>query len=383
MNKKKLKILAISIPLVIAISALSGCIAPNAIQTKHWEHVDNEGTAVRLWGFLVLGQNFHNWDGYFVYDTEFHDDWQNYEFKVEADNYDSLNFFSVDIDGLDRGTEYHYRAVGENKDQGATVRFGVDHTFIPGGPRVLVYVPSTIGVDSAVLEGELTHLGGAPSCQVFFRYGTDPDNMNQETTMQTMTSTGLYNFEVTGLTSCETYYYKAVATNDVDTWDSIFTLNFQAGTPTVETFFPNDVTTTTAKFRGKLFNLGGTGTCQVWFEYGDENPSNLDETTDAITLNDIGEFEIDEEGLTPETTYWTRAVANNGVCEHKGEIKEFRTLGFDQNSKEEPIDTSNVERYPILNRIISQLIKRYNIDEETLSVILERYPLFSRILGKI
>jgi hypothetical protein len=383
MKKENKKILVILIPLVILISALSGCIAPNAIQTKGWDHVDNQGTEVRLWGFLVLGQNFKNWDGYFVYDTEFHDDWQHYEHKVEADSYTGLNTFSVVIDGLDRATEYHYRAVGENKQPGAEVRFGVDHTFIPGGPRVLVYVPSAIGIDSAVLEGELTHLGGAPSCQVYFRYGTDPDNMNQETTKQTMTSTGKYNFEVTGLTSCETYYYKAVATNDVDTWDSIFTLNFQAGTPIVETYFPNDITTTTAKFRGKLFNLGGTSDCQVWFEYGDQNPQQLDQTTDAITLTTTGEFDIDEEGLEPDTVYYTRAVANNGVCEHRGEIKEFRTLGFDQDTNEEPVENQNVERYPVLKSLISRLIKRYNIDEETLSIIMERYPLFNRILARI
>lgn len=383
MRKEKIKFIVVLIPIVILISALSGCIAPNAIQTKHWDHVDNEGTSVRLWGFLVLGQNFKNWDGYFVYDTEFHDDWQHYQYKVEADSYTALNTFSVVIDGLDRGTQYHYRAVGENKQQGATVRFGVDHTFIPGGPRVLVYVPSAIGIDSAVLEGELTHLGGAPNCDVYFRYGTDPDNMNQETAKQTMTSTGKYNFELTGLTSCETYYYKAVATNDVDTWDSIFTLNFQAGTPIVETFFPNDITTTTAKFCGKLFNLGGTSDCQVWFEYGYQNPQQLDETTDVITISAPGEFAIDEEGLEPDTVYYTRAVANNGVCEHRGEIKEFRTLGYDQNKNDDTFDTTGVESYPILNRIISRLIKIYNIDEETLSNILEKYPIFNRILAKI
>ena len=383
MENNKIKFLVIMIPLVILISALSGCIAPNAIQTKGWDHVDNEGTEVRLWGFLVLGQNFKNWDGYFVYDTEFHDDWQLYENMVEADSYTALNTFSVVIDGLDRGTEYHYRAVGQNTQPGTEKRFGVDNTFIPGGPRVVVYNPSEIGVDSAVLEGELTHLGGAPSCEVYFRYGTDIDNMNEETTKQTMTSTGKYNFEVTGLTSCERYYYKAYATNDVDTWDSILIPNFQAGTPNIETLIPNDITTTTAKFRGKLFDLGGTAECQVWFEYGDQNQQQLDETTDAITLTATGEFSIDEEGLESDTIYWTRAVANNGVCEHKGEIEQFRTLGGFQDTIEEPIDKQDVERYPILNNLLSKFIKRYNIDEETLSIILEKYPIFNRVLARI
>ncbi|MCK4901776.1 MAG: hypothetical protein KAS76_00350 [Thermoplasmatales archaeon] len=381
MNKKKIKVVLILATLIISISALSGCIAANAIQTKHWDHVNSEGTSVRLWGFLILGENFHNWDGYFVYDTEMHDNWEHYEHTVEADNYDSFNFFSADIDGLDRATQYHYRAVGEHKAQGATIRVGLDHTFIPGGPRVVVYNPSTIGVTSAILEGELTHMGGAASCDVYFKYGTDPDNFDLQTSPQTMTSTGNYNAEITGLTSCQIYYYRAVATNDVDTWDSIFTLHVTAGTPAVETYLPNDVTTTSARFRGELFNLGGTSTCDVWFEYGDENPNQLDETTDPIELSEIGQFDITEDGLTPDITYWVRAVANNGVCEHKGAIKEFKTLGGLEDIEIQSDDVSEEGRLPVVNRILSYLMNRYNIDEERLGIMLEQYPMIKRILG--
>ena len=158
-KKKKIKLLMVLVPLLLFVSALSGCVAANAIQTKHWDHINTEGTGVRLWGFLVLGENFHNWDGYFVYDTESHDNWELYQYRVEADNYDSFNFFSVDIYGLDRTTTYHYRAVGEKRDQSSTVRVGLDHTFIPGGPRVAADNASNIGIDSATLEGVLTHMG--------------------------------------------------------------------------------------------------------------------------------------------------------------------------------------------------------------------------------
>ena len=296
MIKKKIKILATIVPLLILVSALSGCIAANAIQTKHWDHINSEGTGVRLWGFLILGENFHNWDGYFVYDTEKHDNWENYEFTVEADNYDSFNFFSVNIYNLTRTTEYHYRAVGENKDQGATIRVGLDYTFIPGGPRVIVKSVSGIGIDSAVIEGELTHMGGAASCEVFFRYGTDPNNLDMETTHETMTSTGNFNYEITGLTSCQPIYYRAVAKNDADTWASIFYLGVTPGMPIVETYLPNDVTINSATYRGELFELADQPSCDVWFEYGDDNPNNLDETTDNITLTAPDQFFIEVEG---------------------------------------------------------------------------------------
>ena len=375
------------VPLLITVSALSGCIAPNAIQTKGWDHINTEGRGVRLWGFLILGENFHNWDGYFVYDTEFHDNWELYANRVEADNYDSFNFFSVNIFNLTRTTEYHYRAVGENKDQGATIRVGVDHTFIPGGPRVWVKVVSDVGIDSAVLEGELTHMGGAATCEVFFRYGTDPDNLDMETPHEEMTSTGDFNYEITGLSSCETYYYRAVAINDADTWDSFYIFQVTPGLPIVETYLPNGVTMDSATYRGELFALGGPASCNVWFEYGDVSPNQLDETSDSITLVAPDFFSIEVDGLKTGTTYWVRSVANNGLCEHKGEVKEFITLpGLGETEyKEKPITTFKEKIHTFIQiRIETLLYDVLGIPEDApRELIIDSYPILGRLLEKI
>lgn len=395
MNKKKIKIIIILVPLIILISTLSGCIAVNAIQTKHWDHADTSGTAVKLWGYLKLPENAHNWDAYFLYDTEFHDNWEHYQFQIEADSYDSWNFFSVEIEGLDRTTEYHYRAFGEHKSQANTIRVGIDNTFIPGGPRVIVKDPSYVGVDSAVIEGELTHMGGADSCEVHFIYGTDPDNLNMESNHEIMTSTGDFNAELTSLSSCQKYYYKAVATNDADTWVSnalLYTIReFTPGMPSVQTYFPHEVTATSAKFRGQLFNLGGTSTCEVWFEYGDKNQYNLDEVTDKIIMDSLGEFNIVEEELEPETVYWVRAVANNGECEHKGAIKKFGTSGYKNLNIQpsDPIDESKnikdgVQGSIIRSRIISLINRFYekleSLDSVFFEKIMKKCPLLDKYL---
>jgi len=388
---KKIAILIIGLMLVM-VTSFSGCIAPNAIQTKHWDHINTEGTGVRLWGFLVLGENFHNWDGYFVYDIERHDNWENYNYRVEADNYDSLNFFSVDIYDLDRQTEYHYRAVGEKREQGSTIRVGLDRTFIPGGPRVIVKVVSDIGIDSEVLEGELTHMGGATTCDVFFGYGTDPDNLNMETSHEIMNSTGDFNYEITGLTSCQTYYYRAVAVNDADTWDSIFIFQATPGMPIIETYLPNDVTTNSATFRGELFSLGGPATCDVWFEYGDDNPNNLDKTTNSTNLTSPGPFDIEVEGLTSDTTYWVRAVSNNGICESKGEIKEFKTLSgivleIEQFLEQEVESTSQVFQNKYNNPIKNarSFPNHYlewirALDEPESEYFIKQYPILEQLI---
>ena len=392
MDKKKIKLVLMIVPLLITISALSGCEVPaNAIQTKHWDHIKSDGTAVRLWGFLVLGENFHNWDGYFVYDTESHDNWEHYANRVEADNYDAFNFFSVDIDNLSRTTEYHYRAVGEKKEQGAPIRFGVDWTFIPGGPRVNVTDPSDIGATSAIVEGELTDMGGATSCEVYFIYGTDLNHLTMETTHQTMTSTGNFNAEITGLSSCETYYCRAVATNDADTWVSnslghVYRA-FTPGLPIVETYLPNDVTENSATYRGQLFQLAGQPSCDVWFEYGDDSAGNLDETTDSITLTTPDLFTIEVEGLKSATTYWVRAVGNNGICEHKGEIKEFTTLpAYGETMLKERPTVTMKER---LQTRIKSLIYNKGFDilgipeDAPIELIIDSYPMLGRLLQNL
>lgn len=390
MNKNKKILISIAIPILIVVSAFSGCNGLGPIKTEGWDHINTEGTGVRLWGFLKGRENFHNWDGYFAYDTEYHDNWEDYEFFVEADNYTALNTFSVNIFGLNRTTTYHYRAVGEKRGQNNIIRWGVDRTFIPGGPRVSIKDASNIGVDSAVLHGLLTHMGGA-NCKVFFRYGKDINDLNMETTKEIMTSTGDFEAEITGLTSCQTYYYRAMAENDADTWSSVLILKFTPGVPIVRTYLPNDVTTNSAKLRGELLGLGGMPTCDVWFEYGDKSANELDETTEKITLTEKDQFNIVVENLSSGTTYWVRAVADNSICEIKGEVEKFKTLSSDgtlelpevpsssiNDKTEEDTSKSTSDRGPIISQIYKVL--RENIDEFTFNKILERYPIIDYLL---
>ena len=372
--------------MLVLLSTLSGCVVANAIQTKHWDHINSEGTGVRLWGFLVLGENFANWGGYFVYDTEKHDNWEHYKYTVPADEYTAFQTFYADIYELDRTTEYHYRAVGEKHDTSSTIRVGVDLTFIPGGPRVAVKAVSDIGLDSAVLEGELTHMGGAVDCKVFFRYCTDKDNLDMETPKETMTSTGNFNYEITSLTSCQTYYYKAVAENDADTWDSAFILQVTPGMPVVATYLPNDITMDSALYHGELFQTGGPTSCDVWFEYGDESPNNLDETTGSITLNKTEQFYIEVTGLNIGTTYWVRSVANNSVCESKGEVKEFTTLDgaaltVKQLDETESLDDKDKTDTSSQKSILAQQIEWLrSLDEPKSEYYINQYPILKRLL---
>jgi len=99
--------------------------------------------------------------------------------------------------------------------------------------------------------------------------------------------------------------------------------------------------------------MGGTTTCDVWFVYSSISPNNLDQISDTLPLESTGSFEIPLTDLSPQTKYWYRAVADNGVAQGMGDIYEFTTtptinaLEDKTNAKpynqEKPTNQQNIE----------------------------------------
>jgi hypothetical protein len=83
-------------------------------------------------------------------------------------------------------------------------------------PPVVRTVPisenGTVGTNSATIWGELTNMGGASSCLVWFEYRKGTDTIWTKACEKTMTSIGNFSCDITGLTST-TYYFKAFAKN--------------------------------------------------------------------------------------------------------------------------------------------------------------------------
>jgi hypothetical protein len=235
-----------------------------------------------------------------------------------------LGFFSLDIQNLSRTTTYHYRAYGEYLKGQSQFRFGVDVTFIPGGPRVTSENASDIRPTQVTVNGYLRDLGGASSCEVFFLYGTDQNVLDQVTPHQNMTAVGPFSATLTDLTTNTTYYYKAVAKNDADEWSG-FILSTTPGRPVVFTREPGDVGKDYAILKGELRHTGGTATCSVWFIYGDVSPNQLDQSTTPQIMNTTGPFQANISNLKLDTKYWYRAIADNGLAQAKGDISDFTT----------------------------------------------------------
>jgi hypothetical protein len=324
-NMKNKKIIPLSIAgIILSVSLLSGCVGPWAVDTYGWDHINEEGTAVRIWGQLTISESGDNWVESFVWDTEPHDDWHDYAYFREADNHAGLGLFSLNIYNLSRTIPIHYRAVGEYTKGKSQFRWGVDNTMIPGGPRVATDNASNIGLTQATFKGNLWHMGGASSCTVYFLYGTDINSLNQQTTPETMTSTGLFSVTLSSLVTNTTYYYKAVAENDADTWSGVI-LHVTPGQPILVTRQAGSIGTDHATLKGELYNTGGTSTCNVWFVYSDIGPNQLNQSTTPQLMNTTGPFQAYIDGLKTSTKYWYRAIADNGAAQGAGDIFEFTT----------------------------------------------------------
>ena len=78
-------------------------------------------------------------------------------------------------------------------------------------PTVVTSDASSVTADSARLNGNLSNLGSSSTVNVSFQWGTSPESYTNETIPQTMGATGPFNFDLTGLNSGSTYYFRAKA----------------------------------------------------------------------------------------------------------------------------------------------------------------------------
>lgn len=197
------------------------------IRTHDWTHENEEATCVKLHGFLGLMYFMSNYYLGFVWDTVSHEEPEDYANYLAADDFGPLHSFRAVLDGLDRETTYYFRAIGEYISSGIIYE-GSEIEFKPGNLKLDIHEATEIGEYTATLNGELTHMGGASSCEVWFEYGTDPENLNMESEPTTMDAIGSFSHSVSGLRRGANHYFRAVGSNDcgeVKHWEI---LNFTA-----------------------------------------------------------------------------------------------------------------------------------------------------------
>ncbi|GAG39454.1 unnamed protein product, partial [marine sediment metagenome] len=125
----------------------------------------------------------------------------------------STGLFSDNLSGLPAGTTYYFRA----KATGSLTVYGDELNFTTGltPPALTTSAADNITTDSAVLHGSLDSLGDYASANVSFEWGATSGNLTQQTAPRTMTSTGAFSDNLSGLPAGTTYYFRARATGSL------------------------------------------------------------------------------------------------------------------------------------------------------------------------
>ena len=184
---------------------------------------------------------------------------------------------------------------------------------------------TNITYNSANCGGEVTHEGGSSVTArgVCWSTSSNPTTADNKTTDGS--GLGTFTSSITGLTSGQTYYVRAYATNSENTnYGDNVQFTTTDGLPDVNTSSVTNITTNSASCGGEVtsedgFTVTARGVC--W-------STSIDPTTaDSKTTDDsgLGAFTSSITGLTSGQTYYVRAYATNSQGTGYGEQKVFTT----------------------------------------------------------
>ena len=200
-------------------------------------------------------------------------------------------------------------------------------------PTVNTRAATNIDEESATLNGFVDSNGGS-NVEAWFEWGTDNDYDNHTSHINYGHTSGTdFDYDLDGLDSDETYYFRAVAQND--SGERVFgsqksfrtdedgNNNDNEEGPNVTTYSATDVQNDSAILNGYV-DTNGTST-RRWFEWGTSRSSLSHETDKSSKSTSSRNFEQSIDNLNPDTTYYFRAVAENNNDIDYGNILSFRT----------------------------------------------------------
>lgn len=241
----------------------------------------------------------------------------------------NIGFFTDIPSGLSPVTKYYVRAYASNA---IDTDYG-NEVMIMTPPVLATILTTNVTVGSASVAtggGQILKDGGAPvterglvwSTLKGFNPETDPHDFLQEVPLSSGTT---FTVQMTGLKQGITYYVRAYAVNAAGTAYGLpLSFSIQATSPVLNTLAVNNIKGVVALGGGEIVSDGGSalirsGVC--WSTH--ENPTIDDPHTSNGTA--VSTFSSSLTGLQPNTHYWVRAYAENGVGIGYGLPLEFIT----------------------------------------------------------
>jgi hypothetical protein len=189
-------------------------------------------------------------------------------------------------------------------------------------PTVLTDAATNIGSTAATLNGNITDTGGQNADLRGFEWGTTqggpyPNSWTEGTSGNYQYGTGVFSYNLTGLTPGTTYYFRAKAHNSFGWgYGSEMSFTTSIASPAVSTVDATGITKTQATLWGQITSTGGQNADLRGFEWGTSSGSYPNSWTEGTSGNyqyGTGVFSYNLTGLTPNTTYYFRAKAHNSA----------------------------------------------------------------------
>ncbi len=234
------------------------------------------------------------------------------------------------LTGLSADTTYYFRAVAENdhgKEYGQIRSFTTAGTPVSTGQSPSVTTQSASGIDrsSATLNGYFDSHGNYS--YGWFEWGKTSSLGNSTTKTGSSISTTIAR-SISGLSDDTTYYFRTVAENDhgkqygqIRSFTTAGTPVSTGQSPSVTTQSASGIDRSSATLNG-YFDSHGNYTYN-WFEWG--TTSSLTNTTSKVGGSISTTMARSLTGLSADTTYYFRAVAENDYGREYGQVRSFTT----------------------------------------------------------
>jgi hypothetical protein len=274
-------------------ASLGGQVQPGGIETKYWFEYGPTGAYGRR--------------------TE----------EASAGSGDAFEGVSVQIEGLEPGTLYHFRLVATNA-HGTTMGDDSEFETHGGKPSVDTLPATNIGYTSASLTGSV--YGKDVTTNYYFEYGTTTSYGQRTAERKARGEEDAENNveEVGGLAPGTTYHYRIVATNSYGTSYGADETVSTGTEPGVETGVATAVGYNNATLGGAIDPHGTE--ISYYFEYGSSEAygSRTAESTAGSGMANVEETQ-NVSGLEEGTTYHFRTVATSSYGTTYGADRTFST----------------------------------------------------------
>ena len=185
-------------------------------------------------------------------------------------------------------------------------------------PEVINGIVSNLNYNSAQISGNITFLGSSAVTQHGHCWSISPmpTLANSKTSLGSAPVTGNFSSNLTGLSPLTTYYVRAYATNSVGTAysDEITLITDALTAPELINGTVSNLSQNSAQISGNITSLGNTAVTQHGHCWSiSPTPTTANSKTSLGSAPVTGNFSSPLTGLSPLTTYYVRAYANNSA----------------------------------------------------------------------